>query len=92
MNELDSIVFFIDELAESLREASLPLSGHFDEVQSAFAVRLSATQKKREAHLQNFSFPEPPGCLALRLSTTSSQGHVSRCNDAMNRELRGHPS
>ena len=36
--------------AESLQEASLPLSGHFDEVESAFdAVRLSATQKKREA-------------------------------------------
>ena len=71
--------------AESLQEASLPLSGHFDEVESAFdAVRLSATQKKREAHLQNFS--TPPGCLELRLSTTSSQGHfVARCNDEVQR-------
>lgn len=71
--------------AESLQEASLPLSGHFDEVESAFdAVRLSATQKKREAYLQNFS--APPGCLELRLSTTSSQGHfVSRCNDEVQR-------
>ena len=79
------IVFFIAELLNRFRKLRCRFLDTLMKSNLLLnAVRLSATQKKREAHLQNFS--APPGCLELRLSTTSSQGHfVARCNDEVQR-------